>query len=1046
MDGDGGTSGDPGDVRSSTRDDALTPELWRRLEPLLDDALDQPTESRRRWALRATEDCRELRSPLLDWIERCADADGFLDAGSPMNPAPTAGDGDDEARLGQSLGPFRLVRILGRGGMGVVYLGRREDGLFEQEVAVKVVDRRLGPDGLERFRWERRILARLDHPSIARLLDGGTLGDGTPYLVMERITGDALDRHCRTRGLPVGRRVALVIEVLRALDAAHRHRVVHLDLKPSNILVTDEGAVKLVDFGIAQLLSGDTGAPPSDGLTPSFAAPERWTRESLTTGSDLYSVGVILFLLLAGRLPTEDERTAESPPGAGAELDAIVGRLLARRPDARYASATSAAADLERYLRRQPVEAVGGGAAYRARKHLSRHPKLWAAAAGLAALALALAAGWWQQRERAQRRLEVVADFSRSAESGESFLRYVYALPPHDVRREKALAEERLAKIESTMAALGDIASGPGHYALGRGWAGLGRTHRAVEHFEEAWRQGLRTPELAYAWGVALGEVYSRKQDRLWAIADAELRRQLLLDHQRRYRDRALELLRRAAGASETISPQALAGLIAYYDEDLDAALEAARRATVEAPWLPDGSVLAARVELRRARELTDSGRHDEAAERLHAARRDLEEARRLAPSDPRLGLFACSAELQALDLERQRRSSVDAAFATAERRCLEAIELDPDQPGPRSLLATFEILRGQSPGRPVVARSASIARALELLEAAPVPTVEDADLARTHATGLLARALLGLATGAADAGRDLAAATELFERSLALDPGQVLARLNHATALAVGAQLAQATAGDGEVEAAYDRAARAFEFALERLPESTLLRYNLASQHYARGLWLEGRGRSAAPAYAAALDGARRALERNDRLAHVLNLHGAVLERLAHLSSGEDREAGEAGAHRIEEGLASLDRAVELNPASPSAWMTRGALLITDAEFRLRFADPEGARAQVQEAISSLERAEQLLGRRTELGLRNGLRAHRLQAKVERTLGGDPGPSRGRARALLEEAELRFPGAPWLSPAAPPQDGHFNRGRDDPADSPGPGAGKPAL
>jgi tRNA A-37 threonylcarbamoyl transferase component Bud32 len=273
--------------------------------------------------------------------------------------APTAGPRWE----GRRIGAYRLVREVGRGGMSRVFLAERADGAFEQRVALKLLRPGFDSDiDVQRFRAERQILASLDHPNIARLLDGGLTDDGLPYLVLEYIDGLPLDRYCEDRGLSTRHRLGLFLTVAEAVEHAHRHSVVHRDLKPSNVLVTPGGVVKLLDFGVAKLL--EQGAPGATRttrtthrwVTPGYAAPEQVRGAAITPRTDVYQLGVVLYELLAGRMPFG--RDAESlhdleaavlsrePDPLGGplrgDLDAIVAKALRKDPAERYASASSA--------------------------------------------------------------------------------------------------------------------------------------------------------------------------------------------------------------------------------------------------------------------------------------------------------------------------------------------------------------------------------------------------------------------------------------------------------------------------------------------------------------------------------------------------------------------------------------------------------------------------------------------------------------------------------------------------------------------------------
>ncbi|MCB1055968.1 MAG: serine/threonine protein kinase [Acidobacteria bacterium] len=351
---------------------------------------------------------------------------------------------EDDGRVGA----YRLLEVIGQGGMGTVYLATRVDGEYRQDVAVKVVREGLARgDARRRFLRERQILARLDHPAVARLLDGGTLADGRPYLVMEHVEGLPIDLYCDRHRLPLRPRLALFLEVCEAVHDAHGHLVVHRDLKPSNILVGPSGHAKLLDFGISKLLGDDlAGGETTFGhrlLTPEFASPEQLRDEPVTTAVDVYALGLLLHRLLTGVGPyagkpstaAELRRTiceveAERPsaavrklmasdPARAAEvasergtmparlvglltgdLDHIVAKALRKEPRERYRSVDRLAADLGRHLEGLPVEARRGDLRYRAGRFVRRHRTV--VAAGLAAL-VALTLGLVGQIREAQR-------------------------------------------------------------------------------------------------------------------------------------------------------------------------------------------------------------------------------------------------------------------------------------------------------------------------------------------------------------------------------------------------------------------------------------------------------------------------------------------------------------------------------------------------------------------------------------------------------------------------------------------------------------------
>ena len=393
---------------------------------LLDAVLQQPATQRSAW-LRAQTVADSVRTRVQEILSRQDTLANFLETPAPAMPA-------GELVAGLRLGAWSLVRPLDAGGMGVVWLARRADGAYEQPAAIKFVriDAALGAAAraalLARFDTERRLLARLDHRNIARVIDGGSTPAGVPWLAMEFVDGQPLAAWCEAQGLDVRARVALMRRVCDGVHAAHRHLVVHGDLKPANILIDAAGEPRLLDFGIARTLDPGDGThtvTQLHAMTPAYASPEQMRLEPLTTASDVYSLGVVLYELatgvrpysLEGLSPAQSERVvcdtdpaplrraaAVRPAGAiGADLERIVAKAMHKDPARRYDTAQALADDLQRYLERRPVLAHPDSFGYRAARFLRRH-RLASAAAAIASLALLAAAGIaWQQAQRAGR-------------------------------------------------------------------------------------------------------------------------------------------------------------------------------------------------------------------------------------------------------------------------------------------------------------------------------------------------------------------------------------------------------------------------------------------------------------------------------------------------------------------------------------------------------------------------------------------------------------------------------------------------------------------
>jgi serine/threonine-protein kinase len=413
---------------------------WAEIEPHLDRVLEMNGGEAQNYMSRLSATDPGIAAALSELL---ADRDQlqahhFLEQSVPVPVATSL--------TGLQVGPYAIDSLIGRGGMGQVWLAHRSDGRFEGRFAIKFLDSySASPAALDRFRREGRLLARLAHPHIARLMDAGVTEDGRPYLVLEYIEGVRIDVFCDSRSLGIADRVGLLLDVLSAVAHAHSNLVVHRDIKPTNVLVTSEGAAKLLDFGIAKLLSGDSDGDSESAatrieeaaLTPDFAAPEQLLGGTASTATDVYQAGVLMFVLLAGRLPsvgggsTRAQRIREAldrepprlsavaAPGARAalrgDLDAIVSKALRRLPQERYATAAALADDLRRYLANEPVAARDNLLGYRLRKFLLRNSKaVFAASLAAAALIVVTVFAVLQMREAQMQRDRMTAQAKRA--------------------------------------------------------------------------------------------------------------------------------------------------------------------------------------------------------------------------------------------------------------------------------------------------------------------------------------------------------------------------------------------------------------------------------------------------------------------------------------------------------------------------------------------------------------------------------------------------------------------------------------------------------
>lgn len=493
----------------------MTPELWRRLQELLDQALEMPPESRSELVARSELDAAGRRR--LEGLIRAAE-----EPATALDRPPIPLSSIRSLAEPRRLGAYQLLESLDRGGMGSVFLARRTDDVHSRRVAIKLLQMGLETEEMvRRFRREREILAQMEHPNIAHLLDGGTAPDGRPYLVMELVEGEPIDRYCDSVEASIEERLRLFQKVCSAVHFAHQNLVVHRDLKPANILVTAEGVPKLLDFGIAKLLSTEnfpltvvTTAPDRALMTPAYASPEQMRGDRITTASDVYSLGVLLYQLLTGfrphqvdglsraevqrliceedpRLPSavlEDELAdpAEARRRGrrlAGDLDNIVLMALRKEPQRRYISAEQLAEDIERHLTGLPVVARKDTFTYRAGKFVGRHRVAVASAATAVVLLLCfIEVLLIQQRE-------VVGQRDRF-ESTAEFLIEIFENPNPERSGDPNLSARQL--LDRGASSLDkDLGDQPEVQAdmrsvIGLSYHGLGQLEEAANHLERA--------------------------------------------------------------------------------------------------------------------------------------------------------------------------------------------------------------------------------------------------------------------------------------------------------------------------------------------------------------------------------------------------------------------------------------------------------------------------------------------------------------------------------------------------------------------------------
>ncbi len=544
---------------------------WQKLKEIFDEVVDMPPSERLKHLSEIQLDDKSFRQELLEMLEAEQEVGNFLEK-------PVFTDIEANALIGQNISHYKLVEEVGAGGMGVVFAASRIDGEFEQKVAIKVTNRSFfSPELLRRFKTERQILADLEHPNIVKLLDGGLTEDKTPYFVMEYIEGQPLHDYCRQNRLGITERLLLFTQICEAVAYAHRNLIVHRDLKPGNILVTQSGQVKLLDFGIAKILDSESVSntmTQNAPLTPAYASPEQIKGDAISTASDIYSLGIILYQLLTEKSPEEiygvsrlelpqaicqtmpNRPSSQTSPDSGmtkltrqerTDLDNIVLKALAKEPQDRFNSAEQFSEDIKAYLQGRPVKAHPQSFLYQASKFFQRNRLAVSTVTALLIMVL-LGAGVaaWQavearkQQHLAEQRFEQVrkvanslifdyhdeiSKFEGSIKLREKLvgdaLNYLNTIAADESKDPKLLTE-----IATGYSKIADIQGVPYKENLGKLDESIANYKKAVVFFEKALTAKPNDLDLEYRLGVAHKDL-ANAMTRLGGSNNAEAQEEL---------------------------------------------------------------------------------------------------------------------------------------------------------------------------------------------------------------------------------------------------------------------------------------------------------------------------------------------------------------------------------------------------------------------------------------------------------------------------------------------------------------------------------------
>lgn len=836
---------------------------------------------------------------------------------------------------------FETGELVGRGGMGALY--RSWDPELARPVAIKVLHRDC-PDSARRMLREARAQAGVDHPNVCSVYEVGRLHD-RPYIAMQWIDGAPLDQ--AVAGLPIEGKVHTLLPVLDAVQAAHAVGLVHRDLKPANILVEEEPDGTLhpyvLDFGIARTTEPETALTRTGQVigTPGFLSPEQARGDrDVDRRSDIFSLGCVLYQVLTGAPPftavgvegllevmEKDPIPAlRASPAVPQDLATVVEKCLEKERHRRYASVRELAADLERFLAGEPVRARPASVVYRWRRRIGRHP----IATTLVALAMVTAGVMgglaWEARASAADQAALAQRFGREVERIDLEMRLSHLAALHDIRPEKAALRSRLERLEADLPELGPAAQGPGLFAVGRGYASLGEARPALVFLERAWGLGYRPPEVAEELARVLSTLYQEGLVDAERLQDGPARDARRAELERRYRDRALELLRRLGTERAAL----LEARLALDEGREDDARRLASAAAQEAPWQYEGYLLLGDAIVVSVAEARGSRDPEAMVERLEEAKEAFRRAAREGRSDPRVHDRLCSLGGSVAGLLFfGTGGDLGPTVSEASRACRTSLQADPDRGRPHALLSGLLLMRSRDLSRRGEDPMPTISEAVAEGRAAVDRNPERAEHLRSLGEALTFRAEFERNRGL-DSETTLAEAVDALERAIRLDPGD--AASYNALGLALWERILRARIRGEDQRPWIDAALDAFERATELLPTYARAFSNLGSIFNLRVEYEAAHGVDPRASVDAAAAAFRKAIEADPGFAYAYNNLGNVHRHRAELAV----DRGESPEAAVEEATHRFAQAAEMNPTWSFPHFNRGLALYELARWQV--------------------------------------------------------------------------------------------------------------
>ncbi len=913
---------------------------------------------------------------------------------------------EDEVRSIPSFGRYTDLELLGKGGMGRVY--KAFDPVLNRTIALKFI-RGDDPGLHRRLLMEARLQASLEHESICKVFEVGDV-EGRLYIAMQYLRGETL---CpATEKMNLLQKVRVMIRVSEAVHEAHRAGLIHRDLKPVNIMVTenDQGdwTPCVMDFGLAR--NQESPGLTASGMlvgSPHYMSPEQARGEitRLDRRSDVFSLGVTLYEVLSGKRPFDDNSNVEvllkvlnqeppplrkRDPSLPEDLETIVMKCMEKDPEQRYSSARALAEDLKRYIDGDPITARPAGLIYRIRKKASKNKTITAVIVGSTILVLISSGIALRTQWQARQQVLLAHRFGIEVKEMESMLRNAHTMPIHNISRERAHVVERMKRIEAEIGKVGSAGYGPCHFALGRGYLALKDYDRARKHLELAWDSGYREPTVAYTLGQVIGILYDRQLDNVKHLGPQKESR--LQEIQKTFRTPALEYLRMSRD-SATDPPAYVEGLIAFYDNRYEPALRHAVRALQEVPWLYQAKKLEGDIYTLRGTEYRDEGKHDLAASDYQSADQAYAAAVDMARSEPALYVSECALWTLTMELEMARGTASDQPLRNAITACDKALMVQPEDVEALGIKAwaywrwgEYQDLNGQDP-RDTLSNSIQFGkRALQIN-----PRFLEVWVRLGASYNTIGEYLM---EHGSDPREMLQHAISSSREIIRIDP-------NHPYAYNI-LGYAAVTIAEYEIEngldprSSLDQATEGFTRTTQFDPKFAKGFNNLAYTHLTRGTYEMEHGVDARASFDHAARYFQEAIRVNSNYAGAFSNLGLARVRKAELEMAQGKDP----SLLLEQALKESRHSVELNSQSPFGFNILGFVYLVSADRKQELhVDPA---ADIDHSIASLRSALELKAD-AENALVNIVRAFVLKGTVEMQHRRNPEGLIREARSTIE-------------------------------------------